>query len=320
MRKTLVSFTLLLGVVAGGLGVAGPASAAGASLAISSARLVPAAAVAGVATRLIERARGQVELEVYELGNPEVVSALEAARRRGVAVRVILDASERQSERVAPELRAAGVAVEQARVRGGIDHVKLLLADDEVLSGGVNLGAWSSDTTDLDLELASPVAFEAASAVFAKDWAAARSGGGYASGQFGPFVTGGAIEPAILSLLGSARGSCVVVANYLTDYGVQDALSAAARRGVGVEVVLNGSAYGAASARSWLASHGVAVELAPASPYLHAKVLACANGAIVGSANFSHDGMAYNHELDVELAGPAASAVRAWAEGVWARG
>ena len=320
MRKTLVSFTLLLGVVAGGLGVAGPASAAGGSLAISSARLVPAAAVAGVATRLIEGARGQVELEVYELGNPEVITALEAARRRGVSVRVILDATEYQSERSAQELGAAGVSVEEAHVQGGIDHVKLLVADDAVLMGGVNLGTGSSYTTDLDVELGSPVTAVAAGRVFSADWSAARRGEGYASGTFGPFVTGGAIEPAMEGLLGATRGSCVVVANYLTDYGIQDALVAAARRGVAIEAVLNAGAYGAASARSWLAGHGVRVEMAPSSPYLHAKVLACGGAAILGSANFSHDGMAYNHELDVELVGPAAAAVMAWATGVWKRG
>ena len=58
-------------------------------------------------------------------------------------------------------------------IRGGIDHVKLLVVDDaRVLVGGVNLGASSSYTTDADVELSGP-AVRDATAVFDRDWAAA---------------------------------------------------------------------------------------------------------------------------------------------------
>ncbi|MHB1975391.1 MAG: phospholipase D-like domain-containing protein [Acidimicrobiales bacterium] len=131
---------------------------------------------------------------------------------------------------------------------------------------------------------------------------------------FGPFVTGTAILPAMLALIAHATGRCTVVANYLSDYSIQDALVPAERRGVAVTVVLHRTGYGEAAA--WLRRGGVHVEVAAAEPYLHAKVRACGGKAMIGSADFSYDAMAVNHELDVVHGGGAAAAVGAFATGV----
>ena len=289
------------------------------------------------AVALIDEAQraSSVALEVYELGNPEVVHALDAAVRRGVRVRVVLCPTERESEASAPELRAAGVAVRTLRVRGGIDHVKLLVVSGPgvgprgagggvVLFGGVNFGRTSRFTTDLDVAEDGAWAKEA-EAVFDADWAAAGGRGSPAVGRYGAFASGGAaIEASLAGALGWAqaqrRASCDVVANYLTDYWVQDALVAAAHDGVALNVVVNPAAYGEASASRWLEHHGVTVLVAPERPYLHAKVLVCAAArravAVVGSANFSYDAMHANHELDATLSGRVAEAVWRWAERV----
>lgn len=292
---------------------AGPTAAASrpGAVAAAAAVVVEAPGVAGRTVELVDGARRSVLLEMYELGNPLVVAALEAARHRGVAVRVILDPTEGQSRASAGPLSRAGVAVRLLRVAGGIDHVKLLVVDGAaVLTGGVNLGAWSSDTTDLDVQLTG-AAGAFATAVFDRDWRAAAGQGRPASGAFGPIVTGGAIEPAMLAVVDTAHGSCTVLANYLTDWTIRDALVAAERRGVHVTVLLNPTAYGAAEAEAALRRGGIRVEVAATNPYLHAKVLACGSAAVVGSANFSYDGMTVNHELDVTLTGPAAEAVSA---------
>ncbi|MHB1974634.1 MAG: DUF4158 domain-containing protein [Acidimicrobiales bacterium] len=142
-------------------------------------------------------ARHSIELEMYELGNPAIVSALESARRRGVTVRVVSDPTEYQSRTSDADLAHGGVAVRKLTVHCGIDHVKLLVVNDaRVLVGGVNLGAASSYTTDADVELSGP-AVGPATTVFNRDWAAGGSGAP-ASGVFGPFVTGEANLPAPL--------------------------------------------------------------------------------------------------------------------------
>lgn len=286
--------------------------------------MVPAQSVATTAVGLINATPrgGTVDLEIYELGNPSVIAALEAAQRRAVTVRVILDATERQSEISGPALRRAGVAVETMRVPGGIDHVKLLVADGRVLMGGVNLGTGSSYTTDMDVELPGWDVTEAVT-VFNTDWQSAGVDSPVASGAFGPFVTGKAIEAALLRVIsGAGKGTtCFVVANYLSDWTVRDALVAAARRGASLDVLLNPTAYGVHRADAALVAGGAHVAMAPRSPYLHAKVLACETGgawnAVAGSANFSYDGMTVNHELDVVLSGDTASHVGVWAEGAW---
>lgn len=283
------------------------------------------------AVSLIGEARRSwtVDLEVYELGNPEVIRALEAAERRGAVVRVVLDPTERESEQSGPRLAAAGVAVRTLWVEGGIDHVKLLVvaapgAGGVVVFGGVNFGSTSRWTKDLDVAEGGAWVKEA-EAVFDADWAAAGGEGSPAEGRYGAFALGGAaIEASLGRVLAWAqaqrRASCDVVANYLTSYWVQDALVGAAHEGVAVEAVLNPEAYGVAAARRWLAGHGVGVEEVPASPYLHAKVLVCARQgaaeAVVGSANFSYDALHHNHELDATLTGRVAEAVWRWARGV----
>ena len=281
-----------------------------------SATVVSAPLVAMTTLGLIAAARHSVDLEMYELGNPAIVSALESATRRGVTVQVISDPTEYQSRTSDAALTRAGVVVRKLAVRGGIDHVKLLVVDDDrVLVGGVNLGASSSYTTDADVELSGTSAGYATS-VFNQDWTAAGGAGAPASGAFGPFVTGAAIQSAMLAVIDHATTSCMVIANYLSDYTIQDALVAAERRGVAVTAVLNPTGYGEASAAAWLRNGGVRVEVAPTEPYLHAKVLACGAEAVIGSANFSYDGMTVNHELDVVLDGRAAAGVGAFAAGI----
>jgi phosphatidylserine/phosphatidylglycerophosphate/cardiolipin synthase-like enzyme len=282
--------------------------------------IVPAPEVQDEAINLIDHAqKGQaVDLEVYELGSQHVITALEQAKRRGVAVRVVLDATERESNTSAPELERAGVPVERMTVPGGIDHVKLLVADGAVLTGGVNLGTGSPWTTDMDLLLPSSDV-GAAEAVFDQDWAAASGHGQPASGRHGPFLSGPAILAAITSLIQNTPkgGQCLVVANYLSDHTVLHLLQSAETRGVHVQALLNPEAYGTSEALSALKSAGATASLAKNSPYLHAKVVACGAGgtwqAVVGSANLSEDGMHVNHELDTTVAGQLAANVAAWA-------
>jgi cardiolipin synthase len=133
--------------------------------------------------------------------------------------------------------------------------------------------------------------------------------------------SGRAITPALTRLIPSAHHQVDVAANYCTDWAVQDALTAAARRGLLVRVVLNRSAYGAVSAARWLHDHGVMVRWAPRAPYLHAKLLLVDGRAgIIGSANFSDDALAArNHELDVAIPAVVMPAATRWWNALWAR-
>lgn len=334
-RSALAFAVLTLALSACGIGSSAPAPRVGSTPstarvtpsaptpvthAVGSARWVPAAAVPATALALIAHARHTCDVELYELGNPALVAALIAAAHRGVAVHVILDATESQSRLAATVLRAAGVPVETVTVpHGGLDHVKLLVVDGTAtLTGGVNWGVSSTDTTDADVLLPSdPLAAQA----FADDWATAAHP--VASGAWpdpaGPGAWSGlAIARAALQILATATGPIDVAANYATDWTFQDALAAAAARGLPVHVVLNPTAYGATAAAQWLTARGVQVRWAPRTPYLHAKVLLTPTTGLDGSANFSYAAWsARNHEFDVTLPASVLPAATAWFTTLW---
>ena len=120
-------------------------------------------------------------------------------------------------------------------------------------------------------------------------------------------------EAPILALIDSARHSLLVENEEMDDPDVVEALEAAARRGVDVEVVMTYSSSWA-SAFDDLVDAGVRVGTysSDASLYIHAKVIvADGTTAFVGSQNFSVSSLDYNRELgiitdDPALVGPVA--------------
>jgi len=89
---------------------------------------------------------------------------------------------------------------------------------------------------------------------------------------------------------------------------ILDALAAAARRGLSVEVVLERGADSESASRApdnrpaaaWLAKEGVAVYLDPVDRTTHAKlVVVDGNVAVIGSANWSYSALSRNRETGV---------------------
>jgi cardiolipin synthase len=335
-RLLAAGAALLTGVALTACGVApdpvipsGPAPAtapAGATRAATTtapagpARFIPAAAVPATALALIAQARHTCDVELYELGNPALIAALITDAHRGVAVHVILDGTESQSRLAAPVLRAAGVPVETVTLpHQGLDHVKLLVVDGSAtLTGGVNWGVSSTDTTDADVLLPSdPLAAQ----TFAADWrtAAHPVTSGAWPDPAGPGAwSGRAIAAEAVQLIATSTGPIDVAANYATDWQFQDALAAAAARGLTVRVVLNPTAYGATAAAQWLTAHGIRVREAPTRPYLHAKLLITGSTGLIGSANFSYDAWsARNHEFDVTLPASVVPTATQWFATLW---
>ncbi|MBE3589783.1 MAG: phosphatidylserine/phosphatidylglycerophosphate/cardiolipin synthase family protein [Firmicutes bacterium] len=270
------------------------------------------------ALRAIEGARQSVDLEMYELGDRDLIAALVDAHRRGVAVRVILDATESHSREALPLLEAARVPVRAVQLQGGIDHVKLLVVDGRAaLVGGINWGPRSWENHDWDVAFAE--APEALARHVAADW---RSGRVRRGAEDGPLVyADGRIQEAMLADIASARRTVDIEADALSDRDIVDALAAAARRGVRVTVVASPQERTTRSAVVRLRRAGVDARYARGL-ILHAKVLVVDETiAWLGSANFSAHADLANHELDVRLVAPALArrlagdARRLWAEG-----
>ena len=122
---------------------------------------------------LIDAARSSIRAEIFTFTDPEVVAAFGRARRRGVSVRVLLDAGQDVNLPAYRLLRSAGVMSEWFRMpRGAKLHAKAALFDGRfLLLGSAN---WSQGGLSFNHELDIEAEDRAASAGFAsrfeRDW------------------------------------------------------------------------------------------------------------------------------------------------------
>ena len=273
----------------------------------------------------IARARSSVHLEVYAFTPAGVgarfVEALGQAAGRGVKVRVLIDGwgSARGGRVVAAALREAGCAVRiYNRLlallvgRFGRNHRKVLLVDDEVaFLGGINIGdenvgkglrlGWA----DLALEIRGPQCARLGQLIRREPHRSVDSSLRiYLCGLGG----GWRLRRRYLEAFASARQRIHVAHGYfLPDPGVLRAITAAARRGVQVRLLLAGRSdvpFARAATRSLyrrLLAAGVYIHEWSDS-VLHAKV-ATVDGRrlLVGSFNLDPFSLA-NLEALVEVA------------------
>ncbi len=259
------------------------------------------------ALRMIEHSRTLCDLDIYELSDPEILSALTAAKHRGVAVQVVVDATEDHSQQTAlPTLRATGVSVVSLHIHQGISHVKMLITDGSeggVLLGGMNFGAGSWNNNDASVYIAHPDGSYLS--LFHWDWQRAKGHPASAPGVRLPLVYDAAIREQVLSALQQSRQFVIMEAFDLSDWGVKNELKAIAQRGVLVQVLLDPGQYPNRQAAEELRRAGVTVRFyrPQQGEWMHAKILDVDHGRffLVGSANFSHQAYTYNHEADLAL-------------------
>jgi phosphatidylserine/phosphatidylglycerophosphate/cardiolipin synthase-like enzyme len=259
--------------------------------------------------RLITAARHSVELTMYELSDAVAEQDLAADAARGVRVQVILDGGSYDRSLNAPAfsyLASHGVEVRWASGEFDLTHEKSVVIDaTSAAIMTLNLQSrYYSSTRDFALIDTQPADVRAIAATFAADWVgrpiAAQPG-------VGDLVWSPGSQAALLRLIDTARSSLRVEAEEMDSTPIEDALVAAARRGVAVRLVMSADpSYSAALAA--LRAAGVAVRrYAPsAALYIHAKLIE-ADGArlFLGSENFSTASLEYNRELGVETTIPA---------------
>lgn len=272
----------------------------------------------------IARAKRSVHLEVYSFAASGVggrfVEALGQAAGRGVNVQVLIDGwgSARGGRAVAAALQEAGCAVQiHNRLRAlfvgrfGRNHRKILLVDDEVaFLGGINIGdenvgeAGRLGWADLALEIRGPQCAHLGQMIRREPCRPLDSSLRiYLCGLGG----GWRLRRCYLKAFASARQRIYVAHGYfLPDLGVMRAITAAARRGVQVRLLLAGRSdvpFARAATRSVhrrLLAAGVNIHEWSGS-VLHAKV-ATVDGRLllVGSFNLDPFSLA-NLEALVEV-------------------
>jgi cardiolipin synthase A/B len=291
----------------------------------------------------IARAQRSVHLEVYAFAPSAVgssfVEALGQAANRGVRVRVVIDGwgSARGGRAVAAALREAGCAVRiHNRLRAllvgrfGRNHRKILLVDDEVaFLGGINIGDENVSVgvrlgwADLALEIRGPQCAHLGRMIRREPNHLVHSSLRIYLSRLGG---GWRLRRRYLQAFASARQRIDVAHGYfLPDAGVVRAITAAARRGVQVRLLLAGRsdvAFTRAATRSLyrrLLAAGVSIHEWSRS-ILHAKV-ATVDGRrlLIGSFNLDPFSLA-NLEALVEVEDtPVVAQGEAWIQDHFAR-
>jgi cardiolipin synthase A/B len=270
------------------------------------------AAIAGATTSL--------DLAIYELSDPTIVSALLAAQARHVAVRVLYNwysfSPEVQREEVTPviqQLTRGGVACRPAPRAFEVTHEKALQIDGErALVLTFNLAEeYFQSTRDFGIVTTVPAEVAEIGSVFDADWNDRPAAASVPSLLWSPVNA----RSKLASLVQNARVSLDVYCEEASDPGILGGLVAAARRGVRVRVIAavlqsDGTANENAPGITYLHAGGVeAVSKSFPVPtpsgevpiYIHAKVIVAdagtvGAGAFVGSENLSCTSLDDNRE------------------------
>lgn len=272
----------------------------------------PAAGEAPV-IHAIQGAQRSVWVEVYLLTDRNVIYALDDAAQRGVDVRVLLELNPYGSGTTSPtqtlqELQAAGVKAEGADSAYHYTHEKAMIVDGAMLfimtgnltKSGLGGSSYAENREYGVIDTAAADVAEAVS-IFNADWQRATPTLAAPNLVVSPVNA----RARLLGFINGAKSTLLVEDEEMYDTQSEDALIAAARRGVRVEVVLpqpSGSSSSNDADVSRLLRGGVQVRYI-SIVYMHAKMmLVDGRLAFVGSENFSATSLDDNRELGIIIA------------------
>jgi cardiolipin synthase len=346
-HRSLVTSALALGVAlgtaactvqfsaSGGSATASaPASsAAAAAPASSSAAASPVAdaSAAGPDTLLTEPAQGfgpvysligqaktAVDLTMYELSDPTAEKDLAAAAARGAVVRVVLDKKEERTNSAAYSyLKSRRVQVTWSSSAYTYTHQKTLVINNAtaaILTANLT-SKYYSTTRDFGIVDHDPRDVAAIVAVFNADFAHKSVTPGHGDDLVWSPTTS---QDQLLALINGSRHSLRIYSEEMGDATIEDALIAAAKRGVTVQVVGENTDHEYDSDFAKLAAGGVQIRYykSPSGFYIHGKVIEADYGTpaakiFLGSENFSSTSLNRNRELGLIITTPAVLAAMA---------
>jgi cardiolipin synthase A/B len=254
---------------------------------------------------LITGATKTLDMTMYELTDTTAEQDLAADASKGVAVRVILDQNREKSNNTAAYdyLSGHGVQVVWAPSTYEATHQKTITVDgteSAIMSGNLT-SQYYSTSRDFDVLDTNKVDVGAIEKVFDADFA----GSSVTPGD-GDNLTWSPTDAqaSLLGVINSATSTLQVENEEMADTAITDALVAAAKRGVDVEVTMTANSDYDSDFDDIVAAGGH-VSTYPddeTSLYIHAKVIIADGGAsdhnaYVGSINFSDASMNHNREL-----------------------
>ncbi|MGH3210545.1 MAG: phospholipase D-like domain-containing protein [Trebonia sp.] len=298
---------------------AGPVSAGSGALRVLSE---PQAGLTAIYA-LINGAKSSIDLTMYELIDTTAENDLAAAAKRGVDVRVILDAHLEKSRNTATYDYLEAHKVHVTWAPSGVTYHQKTLTVDNKTSVIMTLNMTSEDygdTRDFAVIDTSRADVSAVVATFNADFSHKQltppDGGDLV---WSPTNSQAAILAVIGAVIGAARHTLAVENEEMGDTVITSALEAAAKRGVDVTITMTAESDWD-SAFSALVKAGAHVRTYKDSTkvlYIHAKAVVADAGRsdeqmFVGSENFSSASLRRNRELGIRTTNkPVISAVGA---------
>lgn len=265
-----------------------------------------------VITNAIASAQKSVWVEMYLLTENHVIKALEEAAHRGLDVRVMLEAhpyevSSASIAKTLDRLSAAGVQTKTTSPSFSLTHEKGLIIDTNLVSimtanfttsalGGSKTGTTNREYGIMDHD---PQDIQAAMTIFQADWNRTAVQVDDPNLVVSPLNS----RNDFTTLINAAHQGLLIEAEEMQDSGIEQAMIAAAQRGVRVQVILpvpsdSSSDYNKDGVNT-IMQGGVQVR-EDGKLYMHAKIIVVDGQlAFVGSVNISTASLERNRELGV---------------------
>jgi len=261
----------------------------------------PEAGIAPVLAK-INNAKKSIDLVMYEFEDMKVEQALESAKARGVAVRVLLNEGyygkpEAHNEPAYAYLQSQNISVHWTPSYFALTHQKTLVIDgtDALIMTFNFTPQYYKSSRDFAIDDTDAKDVSAIEQIFNADW----NGSQISLPVSDDLVWSPGSRNAMINLIESATSTIEIYNEEMADPTITTALESAAGRGINVEVCMTYSS-------SWknafndLKNSGVHIRTfaAKAPLYIHAKmILVDGSEAFVGSENFSPTSLDANREL-----------------------
>jgi phosphatidylserine/phosphatidylglycerophosphate/cardiolipin synthase-like enzyme len=266
----------------------------------------------------LNAATKSIDLTIYELWDPQIMSALESAQARKVAVRVLYNWNSfmprMQQTDITPAIQTltkAGIQCKQAPRTFEVTHEKAFVIDGTtaiVMSFNLTPDYFGS-TRDFGIITTLPAEVAEIEAVFQADWSGSAITPKAASLVWSPVNS----SAKLTSLISSAKKTLDIYCEEAEDPGTLGAMVAAAKRGVKVRFIaavlsgqgkVNGNARGITTLQ-----HGGVSAVCKSFLYIHAKMVLADYGtpnaqAYSGSENFGCTSLFKNRECGIIVSEP----------------
>jgi cardiolipin synthase A/B len=261
----------------------------------------------------LNAAKKSIDLTIYELTDPQIMSALESAHARNVAVRVLYNwysfTPRMQQTDITPavqKLTQAGIQCKEAPQTFEVTHEKAFVIDAAtaiVMSFNLTTDYFGS-TRDFGIITTVPAEVAEIEAVFQADWTGSAITPKVPSLVWSPVNS----RARLTSLIAGAKQTLDIYCEEAEDPGTLGAMAAAVKRGVKVRfiaAVLSGEGKVNSNARgiTYLQAGGVNA-VCKSFLYIHAKMVLADYGAqgaqaYIGSENFSCVSLTQNRECGI---------------------